>query len=375
MKALRIIFVLLIAINLFAEDSERGRLSDGRAFRTDAEGVQLVDYIAELELSIEELNRKLIGVENELDEKNAIIKRKGISTESSIKEKDLLSGREKKSSAQEKAECVKVSCPIPQPCIQKECESSNLSASLEAELRTASATVKNQRDRIEALNSQIQLTKNINNSSNTDLERKFNEVNKLVAEKDAQIFSLKDELRLVNRKVTNAESQNSIVAALNERISDLEQVISNKEAEIAEVRKASYVAHSVTSPVRVSKKASKAKTYSATRASFSPSRARALDAVKSRLRGDYNRLKSLVSMRDSKLKRYQELKNTTVKLKGSVLKSENGTNPRALRTMIDRTDSMQELSKLGKELAQIKRIAQKDISLVDRMMRLNKSRG
>lgn len=58
-------FVFISGIpDLSAQD--RGRLPDGRAFRTDAEGTQLVDYIAELELSVEALNRRVQGLEGEV---------------------------------------------------------------------------------------------------------------------------------------------------------------------------------------------------------------------------------------------------------------------------------------------------------------------
>jgi peptidoglycan hydrolase CwlO-like protein len=56
-----------------ALEAARGRLPDGRAFRTDAQGNQLVDYVAELELSIETLNRQVGGLQSELETKEKII--------------------------------------------------------------------------------------------------------------------------------------------------------------------------------------------------------------------------------------------------------------------------------------------------------------
>jgi hypothetical protein len=71
--------VLLIASSpclVGAEDS-RGRLPDGRAFRTDEQGNQLVDYIAELEVNAEALQRRVHGLEDELADKQRIIERLG----------------------------------------------------------------------------------------------------------------------------------------------------------------------------------------------------------------------------------------------------------------------------------------------------------
>jgi hypothetical protein len=81
------------------QDPARGRLADGRAFRTDAEGNQLVDYIAELELSVEQLNRRVNGLEFELSEKQAQVERlsKSGAKEVALQEKDLMKSPSTKS--------------------------------------------------------------------------------------------------------------------------------------------------------------------------------------------------------------------------------------------------------------------------------------
>jgi hypothetical protein len=56
-----------------AEEADRGRLPDGRAFRTDSTGIQLVDHVAELELTIESLNRRLQAAENEVKHKDNLL--------------------------------------------------------------------------------------------------------------------------------------------------------------------------------------------------------------------------------------------------------------------------------------------------------------
>jgi hypothetical protein len=74
----RIFLVACIALTPWlsmAEDGTRGRLADGRAYRTDPEGNQLVDYIAELEVNVEALNRRILGLEDEIAEKQRIIER------------------------------------------------------------------------------------------------------------------------------------------------------------------------------------------------------------------------------------------------------------------------------------------------------------
>lgn len=96
-------FVFGAFSNLWAEDEEssRGRLADGRAFRTDAQGNQLVDYIAELELSVEQLKRRVNGLEFELSEKQTALDRvaAGKGESKVVAERDLFKGKELKPEA------------------------------------------------------------------------------------------------------------------------------------------------------------------------------------------------------------------------------------------------------------------------------------
>ena len=59
-------------LSLHAEET-LGRLADGRAFRTDSGGIQLIDHTAELELAVETLKRRLQAAENEIQHKENLI--------------------------------------------------------------------------------------------------------------------------------------------------------------------------------------------------------------------------------------------------------------------------------------------------------------
>src|SRR5690606_5305661 len=74
------ISILLTAGISMAEPAQRfGRTADGRAYRIDAQGLRLVDQMAELEVTVDELRRQVIALENELETKNRKIER--LSTE------------------------------------------------------------------------------------------------------------------------------------------------------------------------------------------------------------------------------------------------------------------------------------------------------
>ncbi len=61
-----VLCTLLLPAMAGAQDSKRGRLPDGRAYRIDKEGYRLVDRIAELEVTNDDLERQLRVLEDEL---------------------------------------------------------------------------------------------------------------------------------------------------------------------------------------------------------------------------------------------------------------------------------------------------------------------
>ncbi len=109
-----VLFVLIFTCcAAFAEDdAERGRLADGRAFRTDAEGNQLVDYIAELEVNVDALSRRVQGLEYELEQKQAALNRAGPGADKldSVKERDLVPNAQAAAVAAVSQQCPEVDC-------------------------------------------------------------------------------------------------------------------------------------------------------------------------------------------------------------------------------------------------------------------------
>ncbi|MCB0335710.1 MAG: hypothetical protein KDD62_05370 [Bdellovibrionales bacterium] len=68
--------LVLFALFGAAGAQERGRLPDGRAYRTGADGVEIVDYIAELELVNADLQDRIRSLQNEIDERGQLLAQK-----------------------------------------------------------------------------------------------------------------------------------------------------------------------------------------------------------------------------------------------------------------------------------------------------------
>lgn len=77
------------------EPGKAGRLTDGRAYRIDAEGNQLIDHIAELEVTIDGLERQVRVLEDELDERarGIVPPSAARTTDSGLVEQNLISPR------------------------------------------------------------------------------------------------------------------------------------------------------------------------------------------------------------------------------------------------------------------------------------------
>ena len=89
----------------FAEPT-LGRLPDGRAYRIGSDGTQLVDYIAELEMQVEAQNRRIQGLEFEIEQKQALLQRAPQRQVSEIEEKTLLDTRANPQAENELSNCI-----------------------------------------------------------------------------------------------------------------------------------------------------------------------------------------------------------------------------------------------------------------------------
>ncbi|MCC6221062.1 MAG: hypothetical protein IT291_07475 [Deltaproteobacteria bacterium] len=69
--------VIFLPLSVFAEDESVsknfGRLRTGKAYRIDKDGYRITDHLAELEVTVDDLKRQVMSLEDELEEKRQII--------------------------------------------------------------------------------------------------------------------------------------------------------------------------------------------------------------------------------------------------------------------------------------------------------------
>ncbi len=69
--------LLLVSPQAWAQNNNRGRLPDGRAFRIGTDGYRLVDQIAELQVTNDDLRRQVAALETDLDAKELMLRQCG----------------------------------------------------------------------------------------------------------------------------------------------------------------------------------------------------------------------------------------------------------------------------------------------------------
>ena len=323
MKKVTIVSVLFLISLLFntalAEDEVRGRLPDGRAFRTDLEGNQLVDYIAELEVSIEGLNRRVHGLEDELTDKNNVIAKLGgaeaVSKLTAVSERDIGPGKvdsEWTESTQPKLECPKVDCPSAQDPTQ-------LIQTIEQLKQTHARAIENYQTQLMQLQSELDSTRRL---------------------KEVELSKLRNEL----------EGKVSEVGTVRARFNQAAEATYVKEDGIAE-----SVGHALESESR------------ADQSGLSDARDRAVESVRSGVLTELNSLKGVIATRDSL---FREYRGKSVKLSPSPARSSRDESIDDLTRKIKSARSIYELSVTKRELSRIRVRMDDDIALVKRMSRL-----
>ena len=292
-----------------AAEPERGRLADGRAYRTDSQGNQLIDYIAELELEVDSLNRRVQGLEYEVITKQQTIDRlnAGENAEPDLKERDipLSAGSRPDSFA---VEAVAGSADA----AQADCRPHDNYSQLQGELAEARNLLEEERGRCRK-------------QAETDREK----------------------IALLETSLKSSRSE-------------------GETPEIEPARRMIDMRARLAPPPDVSKSYGR---RAQTERAPSPVRQRALEVMRGSVNTELNQIGGLVNTRDTLVAQHGT-KTGTFSFRPSPAVSAEGLNVEQIRSRLNGAASVRDLNQLRQAASQIKNRIQEDIALIKRMFKL-----
>ncbi len=314
--------LLVLALGLFAadlqfaaaenSDAERGRLPDGRAFRTDVEGTQVVDYIAELEVTIEQLNRRVLGLEDEIRDKKGALERleSGRAAEAILKEKNLLA----------------------ENAALQEAIAKNRPSSCDDQVRVVKAELDQAH-------------------SDVDIERQLSV--KRSEEYESTITNLQATIEDLKRVV---EAREAALKEASDRAAEGQDQAQAEKSAVAAILTADPAVPSALPQEQ--------------RASLSIARLRAVESIRGKLLTELNQLKGLIATRDQNFRVYSQ-KRQTVAFRPSVLVARSGRDVAAIQQGIQAANAVADLSVYRRDISEIEAKAQDDLALMSRMAKVN----
>lgn len=366
-------------------DNERGRLPDGRAYRTDSGGNQLVDYIAELELSVDNLKRQVSGLEYEVEQKQAIID-SGPSAGCAvgkIKESDLLKTGQKTEVKSALVSPPAITCPACDCTAQiTEAKSTGRLEGEEAARRSsAEASYQNQ-----ARDAELQRVKAELASARTALSQREALATKLqtqlgkasaeqqeVQAKDKEVESAHRELASLRESRDGLEEEReSLVLKIESLQKENETLRARNQAKDSELR-AIQASYAQAERSRASEAAEPASRPAEIRAAYNSGRSGARDAALDSFRGrigtSLNQIQGLVNQRDRLYQAYMN-SNRVVNFTPAQARASNGMTISQIRSESENAQTVRELALLTRAVSEIRSKIEFDIGMMERMRRL-----
>lgn len=307
---LTILLLFNTALCFAADPSKGGRLPDGRAFRVDSQGNQLVDYIAELEMNVDALNRRVQGLEYELEQKQAELQR--VSTgkaaaPQSVKERDLLASEDP------------FSCPA---CPQKICPEVDCSPLLKQSAETANAQERARQELISQVQGDLEIEKRMHALELDQLRTQIGELESKLAQHKGDL-----------------DAKSGMLLARDREIEKLKQETARKEIQTGEAR-----------------------------AQFSAVKMRALDSVRGSLLTEFNQVRGLLHSRANLLE-HQKKSGNVVSFRPNPALSGEGESLDDIKRRITLAQSVLELNQVRRPLNQIRGKLNEDLGLLKRISR------
>lgn len=350
--------LLIFNNHALAEQPNAGRLADGRAYRVDEQGMRLSDYIAEIEVTNEELRRQVVALEDEIAEAN----------------RKLIGRNEKPVNI---PACPQVSCP------EQECPTQQINNINSMELDKLKRENQAQKDKINQLAFELQrnqtdkenlyqdlINKNKDADDNTEsilknnltLNQKVNSLEQHIQQLLSSIEDKTEEISHLSRENKSLASKSEDkTSAQNNKLSQLEKKIQEKDYEIAAL-KSSINSQSQRAALNYSETAKKNNALAET-----TSDQKTIASYKSELRGQLQKIQNLILQRKNSLDKLKS-QNSGVIISIQPLMTKNGISLDKLRLAVDNLQSEDEVSDIKSNLTEISEILSEDIDVIDRLL-------
>lgn len=366
-----LISCLLISSDIFAQ-APVGRLADGRPYRVDEQGMRLSDYIAEIEVTNEELRQQVTGLEDEVAETNRKLNATGNSNclaNNTVKENNTACNYQSPTNPYytkvKELEAELVSKPTQEQLslLSKQSDISSLELS---KLKSANDLQKEQLGNLKkqlqaSLSDKEGLYQDLINK-NRDAEENYSKVNNDNLELKQKISSLEKEMVTNNSLKNTLQGKNEEIAKLEKEIAtnnSLKNLLEEKNDEIAKLKtainsqnqRAALVYPETTKAVLASE----------------PATDKTIVSYKSELRGQLQKIQNLILQRKNSL---DNLKNRKSGILVSIqpLVASSGLSLDKIRLAVDNLSREEDVTDIKSGLSEISKILNEDLAVINRLL-------
>lgn len=346
--------VLPKAVTKVDRPGKRGRYADGRAFRVDNQGFEIADRVAELEVTIDELNQQILTLESRLDG-------------GAVSKLPAATAKASPAFREESIDIIKAQ-PVARPDKQALELRDRRIRELQKKLSLAEQQIQQKQNQLLETQSQVAETEYAKQSSVDELERIKQSQSALLRSKTEELKSLEHDLSIARKEKSEIANHSS---QLQSRLRELEaENASLKEKLARPVALASIEKTKARGSFRQSLKrpATKAaSTREVKRDSVTLAR------TKKSLRQTVGRIHRLIGERKSALSRARASKASkkgTIKVSPRPLLTRRGVSFDKLKVRIAKLTENSNVEKIRRELSELEVLLREDITLAKRIARL-----
>jgi len=352
------------AAALCSADPTHGRLSDGRAYRID-NGMRLTDYIAELEVTNDDLKRQLNALESELDEKNARLEKAGNAPSPAIRERDLVTGRSADHSGDHslpraQTASANVDCSLKTQPLEAKISTleQQLQSSQQARACNYQSTDNPLWAEVSSLREQLAQRPKAEQVSNLNAKAEKEQEGRIWAEEETE--KLRAALTALQSESASLKSQ------LEQSRSELRAANENAQARAALAAAPPPAAVAAAVPVKEAPKAIEVAPKLSTQAETSVESIGNLAAARADLKKQLGTIQSLVSERKNLLDSVKS-RGKGVSISLQPLVTQNGKSLDSIRVDVNGLNSGSDIAAIRSDLQQIAGILNDDIGVLKRL--------